>query len=136
MRLLLVVPLLCLPGFAQTGAPLPPAQPQPFYSDPQPQLQTRTCDVPQIRWKQFAPFNFCTPEQTKKTSSPTPSVGAPGNAVVPAPATLPAKPSVCSIPLVNVLPVETHDRMVIPLPPAQRTDSVIAPAPPCDDKNK
>ena len=137
MRILLVVPLFCLQGFAQTSPPPPPAQPQPFYSDPQPQLQTRTCDVPQSRRNPLAVYNFCIPEQTKKASAPTPSVGAPENTVVPAPATSLARPSECSIPLLNVAPVETHDRMIVSVPLKESRDTiVVAPAPPCDDKKK
>ena len=135
MRLLLVLPLLCLDGLAQTSAPLP-AQQQPFYSDPLPPVQILTCGLPQILRSQLAPFNFCTPGQKKTTSSPGPAVGPPGNAVVPAPAKPPARSPVCSIPLLNVAAVETHDRMGIPVPSARGKDVVVAPAPACDDKNK
>jgi hypothetical protein len=43
---------------------------------------------------------------------------------------------VCSIPLVNVLAVETHDSMVVPAPPAQAPFVVEAPAPPCEDRHR
>jgi hypothetical protein len=135
MRLLLVLPLLYVPGFAQTSAPLP-AQQRPFYSDPLPPVQILTCGLPQIRRSPLAPFDFCTPEQTKKTPSTAPGVGTPEKAAVSAPAKPPAQPRVCSIPLLRVPAVETHDdRMVVSVPLVESKDVVVvAPAPACDDK--
>jgi hypothetical protein len=50
------------------------------------------------------------------------------------PTPAPVAPHVCSIPLVNVVGVETHDKMIAPALPATGKDVAIAPAPPCGSK--
>lgn len=48
-----------------------------------------------------------------------------------------AKPGVCAIPLLHVVPPGTADRMTVAKPPApirENGDTVKVPAPPCDEK--
>ena len=42
---------------------------------------------------------------------------------------------VCSIPLLSVPAVETHDAMIVPVLPADGAFAVQAPASPCEDKH-
>jgi hypothetical protein len=112
MRVLLVVSLACL---TLPGQVTPPSTLPSFVA--RPQSQTTTFD--------FSPA----PEQETKNAPIVEVAGVLGNALT-------AKPSklypVCSIPLLNVVGVETNDKMVIPVPPAESNFVVQAPAPPCD----
>ena len=115
MRLLGIFALACLPL-------LPQAAPSTRFA-PRPQTPKSTCDLPPSQRPPFAGFDFCTPAQSARAVAPAP--------VTPA---IPKLLSVCSIPLLNVPAVETHDSMAIPVPPATAPFVVQAPAPPCEDR--
>jgi len=117
MRLLLVLAFACVPSFPQAT---------PFFSPRPLQKSKNPCDLPPSQRRPFAGFDFCTPSQSDKAAAPA-SVKPPA---------MPELHIVCSIPLVNVLAVETHDSMVVPAPPAQAPFVVEAPAPPCEDRHR
>ena len=112
MRLVLLFALASLSAFAQSK--------DPFFFSTSPKLDG-PCTAPRTGTR-LAPFDFCKPGQLK--------VGA---AVV-APA--PKASAVCSVPLLQVPAVETHDRMVVPAPPASGKFAAQAPAPPCGKPGK
>ncbi len=108
MRLLLVFPLAFVPLFAQTAPSPRPAKSLTWRGPATP--AKAPCDV--------------SVDLRKPAYSSTPC----------SPPTAAIAPRVCSIPLVNVVGVETHDKMIAPALPATGKNVAIAPAPPCGSK--
>ena len=118
MRLLVVFAFACLPLLLQSA---PPAR---FAPRPTPKS---TCDLSPSQRRSLANFDFCGTAQTPKPILPAPEL-----AVV----NPPKWSSVCSVPLLSVPAVETHDAMIVAAPPADGAFAVKAPAPPCEDWGK
>ena len=117
MRLLAIFAFACLASFPQSA---PPAR---FAPQPTPKS---SCDLSPFQRRALAKFDFCGTTQTPKPIPPAPEL-----ALVNPPTWSP----VCSIPLLSVPAVETHDAMIVPVPPADGAFVVQAPAPPCEDKH-
>ena len=130
MRLLFAACLTCFALAAQVTPSAPSQQLPSFTAGPQSPSTKNTCDLPAPRQRQFAPFDFCaSPLQTTKIAPKVEIAGGVG--IPPTVQNVNPRPE-CSIPLLKVAGVETHDSMIIAVPPADPSVVVQPPAPPCD----
>lgn len=137
MRFLLFGLLLSLPLLAQTTPP--PSEQKPPVFAPAQRKAAMPCASPQFGGKQSSGFNFCiSTEQAPKTPPPRFVTRTPAGPITLATVSRAKSPAVCSIPLLNVLKADPHDRIAV-TPPAMRNspkEIVIPPAPPCDDNKR
>lgn len=108
MRLVLLLAFASLFAFAQPQAP---------FSFPLSPKLDGPCAAARTG-SHLAPFDFCNPGHLQVIAPAAKSSGA------------------CSVPLLAVPPVETHDRMVVPMPQASGKFAAQAPAPPCQQPRK